>query len=121
MLPRLQEIILLKIYTLGPRCRIADIRNQLTEDLGEEQEWSTIDTTVKRLVKKGSVTCEPEALKPKRQRQTMLYSVSPAGLIELQRSIQMTQSVYGSLLTDPGYLERLVHAGPGPEIQPVHA
>lgn len=112
MLPRLQEMVLLKVFTLGPRCKIADIQDTLSQEIGEEQAWNTIHTTVQRLIDQGNVTWEYEDQKPNRQRHKKLYSMTLRGRDELMQSLRTTRVVYGAFLTDPAGVDHLFDGGP---------
>lgn len=121
MLPRLQEMVLLKICTLGPRCTIAQIQRSLSQELGDEMAWNSVHTTVVRLIDQGNVDWEYDAQRPNRSRQTKLYSVTPKGGRELMQSVRTMRSVYGPLLTDPNGIERLLQVPTAPTRTPALA
>ncbi len=121
MLPRLQEMVLLKIYTLGPRCTIAQIQKSLSSEIGDEMAWNSVHTTVLRLIDQGNVDWEFDEQRPNRSRQTKLYSVTPRGGRELMNSVRTVRSLYGPLLTDPNGIDRLLQIPTRPARAEAHA
>jgi hypothetical protein len=99
MLPRLQEIVLLKIFILGPRCRLAQIQDVLTQEIGESAGWGSVHNTVQRLIDQGRVDWQFEDQNPSGHRRAKLYSLTAAGQRALMDSVRTTRTVYGPILS----------------------
>lgn len=110
MLPRLQEMVLLKVSRLGPDCTVRDVMSALSRETGEDQAFNSIHKTLHRLVEQGNVA-RRDGFAGSRATQT--YAITPDGQVVLERSIQATCNVYEGVLTRIPRKSGLGLAAPG--------
>ncbi len=95
MLPRLKEMVLLKISLLGPECTVRDIAEALTRETSEDQAIGSIHKTVTRLMDQGFVARSTKD-------GTFHYAITPVGAEALDRSIDATCNVFAGILHRSG-------------------
>lgn len=93
MLPRLQEMVLLKISLLGP-CTVRDIAENLTRETSEDQAIGSIHKTATRLMDQGYVSRAVSQCEDGMYR----YAITREGTMALNRSIEATCNVFAGIL-----------------------
>lgn len=101
MLARLQEDVLLKVLLLGPDCTVNNIQEKMSEEIGKEQSFGSIFTTLDRLYdkklvewKKGSPNEKSAGKAPR------LYTITAKGRTAVSEAIEAQKAKYARINTE---------------------
>lgn len=94
LLGRFEECVVLAVMTCGPMCPAEDVRRAMEARVGD-QRITTVVTALDRLVEKGFVETAKEDVPTPRKggRKRMLYSATPKGRFEVERSLGLLREM----------------------------